>query len=372
MNSRNETNQNKGEYRIDEMFSEIYETETMNMEDGSELLQEVLTEEEKTRILNLALKKIDTSPIQIENERLYMPTDRARGKKRRILIAVLIAMFAFATTAFAAEIFQWDARFSNHFGIEDQNSAELSRGGMNVGVSAENDGVTIEAVQTIGDGNNMYILLDVTAQEGKTIYPDSGFDMIYLRVDGATSMGYSCNMIDDDNENDNKATFLLAMEANEKINNKKVNLKFENLRHYVIADGDYTSDFAGEWELEWKLDYEDISTKYEIGKELTVNGETVDVDSISISPIALNVQISGSYLKEYDSVPREPGEGDLIQITAITLKDGTELTQDDAASWGCSVRGTDYVMNMQMKKLLNVNQVESITLNDTEIALPVQ
>jgi len=370
MKNSNETIQNKGEYRIDEMFSEIFETETMNMEDGSELLQEGLTEEEKARILVIALKKIDQSPIQIENERPYIPTDRARGKKRRILIAALIAVFAFATTAFAAEIFQWDTRLSNHFGIEDQNSADLTRGGMNVGVSAENNGVTIEAVQTIGDGNNMYILLDVTAQEGKAIYPASGFDMIYLRVDGATSMGYSCDMLDDDNENDNKATFLFAMEANKKINNKAINIKFDNLRHYVTGSGEMVTDCEGQWELEWKLDYEDISTAYKIGEELTVKGETVTIDSISISPIALNVQISGSYLKEYDSAPREPEEGDLIQITAITLKDGTVFTQDDAASWGCSVRGTDYVMNMQMKKLLNVDQVKSITLNDTEIALP--
>jgi len=372
MNSRNETIQNKGEYRIDEMFSEIYETETMNMEDGSELLQEVLTEEEKTRILDIALKKIDKRPMQIENERLYVPTDRARGKKRRILIAALIAVFAFATTAFAAEIFQWDARFSNYFGIEEQNREELSGGGMNVGVSAENKGVTIEAVQTIGDGNNIYILLDVTAPEGQTIYPESGFDMIYLRVGGVSSMGYSCNMVADDNESDNKATFLLAMEANKKINNKTINIKFDNLRHYVTGSGEMITDAAGEWDLEWKLDYEDISTKYQIGKELTVNGEIVDVDFISISPIAINVQINGSYIKEYDSVPREPGDGDLIQITAITIKDGTVFTQDDASSWGCSIRGTDYVMNMQMKKLLDVSQVMSITLNDTEIALPVQ
>lgn len=372
MNSRNETNQNKGEYRIDEMFSEIYETETMNMEDGSELLQDALSEEEKKRILKMAINKMGLVDNSERSENGGRLTFQARGKKRRILTVALIAVFALATTAFAAEIFQWDTRISNYFGIEEHNRVDLLGGGMNVGVSAENNGVTIEAVQTIGDGNNMYILLDVTAPEGKTIYPASGFEMIYLRVDGATSMGYSCDMLADDNENDNKATFLLAMEANEKINNKKVNLKFENLRHYVIADGDYTSDIAGEWELEWKLDYEDISTAYKIGKELPVNGETVTIDSISISPIALNVQISGSYLKEYDSVPREPGEGDLIQITAITLKDGTVFTQDDAASWGSSVRGTDYVMNMQMKKLLDVGQVKSITLNDTEIALPVQ
>jgi hypothetical protein len=64
-----------------------------------------------------------------------------------------------------------------------------------------------------------------------------------------------------------------------------------------------------------------------------IEGESVEVDSISISPIALNIEIRGDYIEESDAAPREPGEGDLIQITAINLKDGTVLTQQDAASW---------------------------------------
>ncbi len=364
MNSRNETNR-KGEYRIDEIFSDIYETETMNMEDGTELLQEGLTGEERARILGIALKKMDMDPIQTQTSRNIA---QARGKKRRILVAALVAVFAFATTAFAAEIFQWDARLSNYFGIDNHDSAGLSGGGMNVGVSDENGGVTIEAVQTIGDGNNMYILLDVTAPEGQTIYPESGFEMIYLRVDGVTSMGYSCDMLEDENENDNKATFLFAMDANRKINDKMINIKFSDLRHYIIGSGEMIADTPGEWELEWKLDYEDISTKYEIGKELAVKGEIADVKSISISPIALNVEISGSLL----DVPRTPEEGDLIAITAITLKDGTVFTQEDASSWGCSMRDNECILNMQMTKLLDVGQIKSVTLNDTEFAISDQ
>ena len=38
-------------------------------------------------------------------------------------------------------------------------------------------------------------------------------------------------------------------------------------------------------------------------------------------------------------------------------------------SWGSSINGSEYVLNMQMKKLLDANQVKSITLNDTEFEL---
>lgn len=366
MNNRNETNK-KGVYLIDEMFCEIYETETMNLEDGSDLLQEHLTGDEKERILGIALRKMEGG---------MKAPDRAAGRirfaKKRVLLVSLIAVLAFATTAFAAEIFQWDARLSNYFGIDDHNQQDMSGSGMNVGVSAENGGVTIEAVQTIGDGNNMYILLDVTASAGQRIYPQSSFDMIYLRVDGATSMGYSCDMLEDDDENDNKATFLFAMEANKKINDKMINIRFSNLRHYITGSGEMVIDNEGEWVLEWKLDYEDISRKFQIKKEMEVKEGAIEVETISISPIALNVQISGSYLEEYDSAPRSPGEEDLIRITAIKLKDGSVLSREDASSWGASIRGREAVLNMQMKKLLDVDQVESITLNDTEFNIEAE
>ncbi len=376
MNNRNETNK-KGEYRIDEMFSEIFETETINMEDGSELLQEGLTRGEKQRILGIAMEKIE-GRLQAESKTADTEKDRNTpertavfklNSRRRILIVSLAAILTFATTAFAAEIFQWDTRLSNYFEIGSHNQQDLSGSGMNVGISAEYEGVAIEAVQTIGDGNNIYILLNVTAPEGQIIHPGSSFDMIYVRVDGVTGMGYSCDMMADDDENDNKATFLLAMEANNKINNKKINIRFSNLRHYITGSGEMVVDTEGEWELEWKLDYEDISKTYQIGEALTIKGESVKVESISISPIALNVKVQGAYFEKYDEAPGAPGEGDPIAITAIKLKGGSVLTWEDASSWGCSIRGRECSLNMQMKKLLDVSQVESITLNDKEFVL---
>jgi len=358
MNKGNDMNQRKREFRIDDMFGEIYETETMSFEDGRDLLQETISDGEKERIMGLVYEKMG------ENR-----TVRSKGKKRRVLMAALIAVFAFASTAFAAEIFQWDTRISNYLGIGERDLEELSGGGMNVGVSAENDGVEIKAVQTIGDANNIYILLDITAPEGTVIDPNTRFDMIYLQVEGAQSLGYSCDMVPDGNDLDNKATMMISMDANNKINNKIINLKFKDMGHYIQGSGEVVSDFNGEWELNWKLDYQDISKKYKIGKELEVRGETVRVDSASISPIALNIALSGDFFREYDSIPPVPGEGDLIELKAVKFKDGSILTQEDASSWGTSIHGSEYVINMKMKQLIDADQIQSITLNDTEIDL---
>lgn len=373
------TNQKKRGYQIDEMVDEIREAETVNLEDGSELLTDRLTEEEKERILSLALGKIEERPDQSEEERLTVGRRGPAGgggRRRRILAAALVAVFAFATTAFAAEVFQWDVRLSSYFGDADMNSSDLSGGGMNVGVSAENDGITVKAVQTIGDGTNLYILFDVTAPEGVVLDTNYAFDMITLRIgklgglDGPTGMGYGCTMIEDDKPGDNKATFLLSLEADKKINDKIINIKLENFGHYSTDSGEMIKDYTGRWELEWKLDYKDISKKHSIGKELELDGKSVSVDSISVSPIALHIQMHGSYFSEVDSAPGAPGAGQPVEITAITLKDGTVLTQADATGWGTTTSGRRHVLNMQMRKLLDPGQVMSVTLNDTEFLLP--
>ena len=49
MNNGNATGMNqKGELHIDELFSEILEAETLNVQNGTELLQEELSKEEKS------------------------------------------------------------------------------------------------------------------------------------------------------------------------------------------------------------------------------------------------------------------------------------------------------------------------------------
>ncbi len=334
--------------------------EKSRIDEIGELLKDELSEEQKGRILAMTLEKIRDEEIKPQ---------RTGRKRRRILTCALAAVFAFAGTAFAAEVFEWDVRISNHLGINEENSLELAESGMNVSIIKEQKCLKGEAVQNLGDANNSYILFDLNGPEGSIIYPQSRFDMIYLKVDGVTSMGYSCDLLPDESETDNKGTMLLSMEANKSINNKKIDITFKDLAHYKMETGEMVPDISGEWKLNWKLDYKDNSTKFPVDQKILVNGNSVNVDSVSISPIALNAKISGAYIKEYDSVPPVPGAEELIQIKQVTLKDGTILTQDDSSGWGSSTDGAEFMINMKMKKLIDVDQIESITLNDTVITL---
>jgi hypothetical protein len=366
--NNNQSNSDTNEIINNEEFLDIiHDVETININDGTDLLNTELTEEERDRILDITLSKIKDEKNK-DNGTIINKT-RKSGKKRWALIAALAAVFVLATTAIAAEVFNWDHRIANYLGINNNNSSNLAESGMILDVSSEQNGVIIKAVQTLGDANNMYILLDLTTPEGTKINPGSRFDMIYLKVDGSTGLGYSCDFLPDESENDNKATLLLSMNANNNINDKTISLIFKDLGHYVSQSDQVITDFKGTWKLEWKLNYKDISLKYPVNKKLTVNKETVNVNSVEISPIAITVKISGDYIKKYDSAPPEPRTGDLIQIKAINFKDGTVLSQENASEWGTSIDGDKYVIYMQMKKLIDQKQIESILINDTLVPL---
>lgn len=54
---------------------------------------------------------------------------------------------------------------------------------------------------------------------------------------------------------------------------------------------------------------------------------------------------------------------------AVTLKDGTIITQKDSSSGGTSFDGNQYTTNLQFRKLINHEQIDTITLNDTVVPL---
>jgi len=355
--------------QIHEMLDSIQERETMNLMDGSELLVGELTPEEKERILKLALSRIKKE--REEQNQLPLGIKTGKNKRWKILAAAVAAVLVFASTAVAAEVFQWDHRISAYLEINQDNSALLEGSGMNPNVQIEQNGVTIKAIQTLGDANNIYVLFEVTVPEGITLGPNSRFDGLIVEFSGKeepTGMGYSCDFLDDGSDEDNKGTMLLSLHANKDINRKVIKVRFGDLLHYEPAQGDYVIDVPGNWELKWQLNYQDNSLQYHVNQDLIIHGETVKVNRVDISPIAVNVHISGNYFKKFDLIPPD-FKGDLIRISAITLKDGTVLTPEDAFGWGSSIHGNKYVLNMQMKKLLDVKKVQSITLNETQILL---
>jgi hypothetical protein len=184
-----------GKKQIYEILDKIHEIETFNLQDGSELLPDQISEPEKERILHMAMMQINQDGE--ENKQLAAGLKHKRGnKKRKVLAAAVAAVFIFASTTVAAEVFHWDHRISGLLGINPENSAQLEGSGMNLDVGTEQNGVTIKAVQSLGDANNIYVLFEVTSPKGAALDTGSRFKMVYLRVgditDGPTGMGYAC------------------------------------------------------------------------------------------------------------------------------------------------------------------------------------
>lgn len=324
--------------------------------------QNTLLEDEKERILNATMDKINNS-MKAEDTR----NKRKKFSRKKIIAIILAATLMISTLSFAADYFSFDARLANLLSIDENNHDLVNKSGMNINKSVISKGITIKATQAIGDKNCAYILFEVTlddklSKENKYFFENVDYQ-VYSKKFGYTGCTGSFEMLNSDNSDDNTSQFLCCMEY-EDINNRDLKFVFEDFGYY--KDGNY-EDFVklidGTWTLKFKLDYKNTSKTYIINKNYRIKGRNIRVKTIEISPLSARIKINGKY-QEF--------------VSKVTMKDGTVYEGDEffinnSASY--STIGRDLFGRSEsytgFSKVLNVNDIKSITINDeVEVELP--
>jgi len=317
--------------------------------------QNTLLEDEKERILNATMDKINNS-MKAEDTR----NKRKKFSRKKIIAIILTATLMLSTFSFAADYFSFDVRLANLLSIDENSHDLVNNSGMNINKSVGSKGIKIKATQAIGDKNCAYILFEVTLddklnKENKYFFENVDYQ-VYSKKFGYTGCTGSFEMLNSDNSDDNTAQFLCCMEY-EDINNRDLKFVFEDFGYY--KDGKY-EDFVklidGTWTLKFKLDYKNTSKTYIINKNYRVKGRNIRVKTIEISPLSARIKINGKY-QEF--------------VSKVTMKDGTVYEGDEffinnSASY--STIGRDLFGRSEsytgFSKVLNVNDIKSITIND--------
>lgn len=322
-----------------------------------------LLEDEKKRILSATMDKINQS---IKSEDAH--DKRKKFSRKKIIAVILAATLMISTLSFAADYFSFDVRLANLLSIDENSHDLVNKSGMNINKSVGSKGIKIKATQAIGDKNCVYILFEVTlddklSKENEYFFENVDYQ-VYSKKFGYTGCTGSFEMLDSD-KNNNTVQFLCCMEY-EDINNRDLKFVFEDFGYY--KDGNYKyEDFVklidGTWTLKFKLDYKNTSKMYVINKNYRVEGRNIRVKTIEISPLSARIKINGKY-QEF--------------ISKVTMKDGTVYEGDEffinnSASY--STIGRDLFGRSEsytgFSKVLNVNDIKSITINDeVEIELP--
>lgn len=288
-------------------------------------------------------------------------------KKYPIVIAAVVA--ALCVTAAAAYVIQWNGKLAEHFHADKQQQSELVSAGAVAPVdqTVTQNGVTVTAVQTLGDKNGVYMLFDVKAPEGVTLSENNAFEHIGIKMDGVRCSNCSGGFISDTDDNNsptcavNERYFELWLNNTERTNwkGKTITLDFTNLQ----ADKgklDFVTAVEGQWELSWTLSYMDETKTFEINKAYDMNGHEVLVKSIELSPLSMTLDLGGDGLKQLvdDSDFNQCG---CLCTLSLTMRDGTALN-NVIGPGGENFTGTSYTRTTSFDKVLDVGQVTGFTL----------
>lgn len=313
-------------------------------------------------------------------------TERKKVMKKRFPIALAAVITALGvTTATATYVIQWNSKIAERFGADEQKQSELVSAGALAPVdqTVTINGLTVTALQTLGDKNGIYMLFDVKAPEGilldeKTFGPT-------VNVEGAKNHFSSCSGFKDQTgtsstaeaTNERYYELWLTNGEQEDLNGKTITVEFAEL---LADNGTVKPDvvLSGPWKLSWKLSYLDKTQTFSINKTYDVNGHNIVVNSVELSPLSMKINLSGDGLKQLIDHSDLDTAGSLLTST-LMLHDGKSF--DLYGSYGPgSEKHTDtsYTLTKSFSKILDVDQVASLNLtfpwekanNTLTIALP--
>lgn len=319
------------------------------------------------------------------NTQILKKTGGKRVLKKRFPVALAAVIAILTVTAAAVYLIQWNGKLAERFGADEQQQKQLAADGAvgSVEQSVTENGLTVTAVQTLGDKNGIYLLFDVKAPEGITLSDTNVFEREGINIEGiGTGLNYSGGFLSNTDKtasssgaaNERYYELWLDNSKQEAWNGKKITLDFTNLQ----ADKgklDLYTVVTGEWKLSWTLSYSDQMQVLEMNKAYEVNGHEVLVKSLDLSPLSMTLDLGGDGLKQLidDSDLNQCG---CLCTIALTLRDGTVLNVNGGC--GESYTDTSYTCTARFGKVLDVDQVTSLVLtfpwekanNTLTVALP--
>jgi len=300
--------------------------------------------------------------MERNGEKKRTPARRGWG---RMAAAAAVAACLLATTAFAAKAAGLDRRLLEFLGAGEQTEA-LMAGAQVVDKSVKNAGSTLTVREVLGDGNNMYILLNLTAPEGTVLDAYAyRFRDDYLDFEGQNKwQGKGYTKLEDDDSADNSLDLVLRVTTDGIPINGTATLELSELESAAGYGEQYLPvDLPGTWKVSFPLEYTDCSRRVSgLRAETELYGYEAAVTEVSVSPLSVTVKGGGEDLDKAADAARDAGVEGWFPVT-IHFKDGTSYTTDREqgdASTSLVEGGKDLYTNWTFHRVIDPEQVESV------------
>ena len=274
-----------------------------------------------------------------------VPASKARARKRPVArkIAAVAAGIALALgaggygVAAAAGILPAPSEvLSDVFGDGPAQTRVIDKIGYPLDASATSSGVTVAARAVIGDASGFTVVFDVTFDEGwpfdledvkiaandklSLTWNEGGPD---LTIDGAMGMTGGSYFYDAD-PSDNAIQYVVhynqvKLFLGGSIAGRTARVHLTELDRFA-DDGRIETILTGNWDLKFKLNYEDTTVSIPAGQATTLAGHDVSINAISVSDTGVTVDYD---VEGYDVEGADSYKLFELPVT-VTFADGSQ------------------------------------------------
>lgn len=342
------------------------------------------------RLAGAALKENDMRTITT----LDTPSRRRRRLPMAAAVAGLAIALCLGGVAYASGALVSVQDFvGNLFGAAEPQVEIVDQVGRPVGVAQSSNGVTISADAIIGDRTNVAVIFSISKDDGTPfegleqlddgLIPLLAHDDIEVSLPlfsngGATGGAYFYDADPSDNAIQLVETrsFDIA-DGDLSLIGRTMTATFSKIT-YFGEDGTPTTVAEGDWRLSFPLAYEDASVSLPTGQAFDLDGTDATIDSLTISPIGMNVAYTASERVEWVDAPsgREPEENSRLSDHLLTLDvevamaDGTVITIQDSSG---AIMPDGDVAHMAkgifFDRIIDLDEVVSVTINGATVTL---
>ncbi len=258
--------------------------------------------------------------------------------------------------------------------VNQEQAQYLSNGAYVVDKQVNNKNGTLHIKQVLGDSNLTYILMDFIAPEG-TVLDAARYR--FLNYDIPTNqdyMGVEFKVLDDGDHSDNRISLVMSILTKTSIAGQNVHFQLKDLQAADPYPGIFTTVIPDAWETDFKLDFKEYSTPYNVNKSLDMFGYGAVLETISISPISISLKLESSSMDDiYEAAGslKEIGVNQHLDNFPVTIKyqDGTTETTNLFNGLHLMENGTQLFTVKTFENVINTKEIVSIVFFDKEIPI---
>lgn len=302
-------------------------------------------------------------------------TGHAFSKRLRPALLVAVLIVCLSTTALAGAYMGLDDVFMRFLNPVNQEQAQyLSNGAYVVDKQVKNKNGTLHIKQVIGDSNLTYILMDFIAPEG-TVLDAARYRFLYYDIPtNQNYMGVEFKVLDDGDRSDNRISLVMSILTKTSIAGQNVHFQLKDLQAADPYPGIFTTVVPDAWETDFKLDFKEYSTPYNVNKSLDMFGYGAVLKTISVSPISISLKVESSSMDDiYEAAGslKEIGVNQHLDNFPVTIKyqDGTTETTNLFNGLHLMENGTQLFTVKTFEHVINTKEIVSIVFFDKEIPI---